>query len=236
MSIMPLTFAVRRSRGFARNSTASAAWQDSRHTTLRYHDQRFQRTRHAAAPGDDMNSNGGQSGDTEVIAVNVGNIDQLFNTMDPSPFGERGLDPQASSYIIDAARELGRGSTLSLTLRVTGTVLDAEELEAVPGAIRDHFAKRSRSTRVELRRLLRTGAWCLLIGVVFVAVTTLIGGWIGDLVGPVLRHSFIIGTWVALWKPLEILLYDWWPMLADARLFDRLARMPVEVKNVPGNA
>jgi hypothetical protein len=37
---------------------------------------------------------------------------------------------------------------------------------------------------------------------------------------------------VALWRPLEILLYDWWPMLADARLFDRLANMAVEVNVV----
>ena len=80
-----------------------------------------------------------------------------------------------------------------------------------------------------LRRLLRIGGWSLLIGVSFVAATTLIGDWVGELVGSVLHESFMIGAWVALWRPLEILLYDWWPMLADARLFDRLATMAVEV-------
>jgi hypothetical protein len=32
-----------------------------------------------------------------------------------------------------------------------------------------------------------------------------------------------------MWRPLEIFLYDWWPIRADARLFDRLAAMPVSL-------
>jgi hypothetical protein len=29
---------------------------------------------------------------------------------------------------------------------------------------------------------------------------------------------------------MEIFLYDWWPIRADARLFDRLAAMPVTLE------
>jgi len=32
-----------------------------------------------------------------------------------------------------------------------------------------------------------------------------------------------------MWRPLEIFLYDWWPIRAEARLFDRLAAMPVRI-------
>jgi hypothetical protein len=39
----------------------------------------------------------------------------------------------------------------------------------------------------------------------------------------------VIGAWVALWRPLEIFLYDWWPIRAEARLFDRLGSMDVQV-------
>lgn len=27
-----------------------------------------------------------------------------------------------------------------------------------------------------------------------------------------IRESFIIFSWVALWRPLELLLYDWYPI------------------------
>jgi hypothetical protein len=32
-----------------------------------------------------------------------------------------------------------------------------------------------------------------------------------------------------MWKPLEILLYDWWPILSERRLFDRLSRAQVRI-------
>jgi hypothetical protein len=38
----------------------------------------------------------------------------------------------------------------------------------------------------------------------------------------------IIG-WVALWRPLEIFLYDWWPLRATQRLYERLSEMSVKV-------
>ena len=45
----------------------------------------------------------------------------------------------------------------------------------------------------------------------------------------VFRESLLIGGWVAMWRPLEVFLYDWWPIRAEARLFDRLAAMPVRL-------
>ena len=33
-----------------------------------------------------------------------------------------------------------------------------------------------------------------------------------------------------MWRPLEVFLYDWWPILGEARLLDRLSRMPVRIE------
>jgi hypothetical protein len=41
----------------------------------------------------------------------------------------------------------------------------------------------------------------------------------------------VIGGWVALWHPLNIFLYDWWPIRAERRLFERLGEMQVQVVN-----
>jgi hypothetical protein len=32
-----------------------------------------------------------------------------------------------------------------------------------------------------------------------------------------------------MWRPLELLLYDWWPLLRRKRTFENLSRMRVEV-------
>src|SRR6187397_2948142 len=46
----------------------------------------------------------------------------------------------------------------------------------------------------------------------------------------VLREGLLIVGWVAMWRPLEVFLYDWWPIRAEARLFDRLSAMTVRIK------
>ena len=46
----------------------------------------------------------------------------------------------------------------------------------------------------------------------------------------VLREGTIIVGWVAMWRPVEIFLYDWWPIRAEARLFRRLSTMPVRIE------
>ena len=76
----------------------------------------------------------------------------------------------------------------------------------------------------------------MLIGLLFLAVAIVIGDIViglGD--AGALRHvrpgESIIGGWVALWRPLEIFLYEWWPIRNEARLYDRLSVMPVRVVN-----
>jgi hypothetical protein len=72
------------------------------------------------------------------------------------------------------------------------------------------------------------------IGISCLAVSLLLGDGIasvlrGRRVGELLRESLLIGGWVAMWRPLEIFLYDWWPIRAEAKLFDRLSAMPVRI-------
>jgi len=44
-----------------------------------------------------------------VITISLAQVEQLFNTMDPSPFHERDLDDKAEQYIVGYAREMPRG-------------------------------------------------------------------------------------------------------------------------------
>jgi hypothetical protein len=48
-------------------------------------------------------------------------------------------------------------------------------------------------------------------------------------VGALIRETLVIGGWVAMWRPLEIFLYDWWPIRAERQLYERLSVMPVRV-------
>jgi hypothetical protein len=170
----------------------------------------------------------------ERIEVRVGEIRQLFNSMDPSPFRERDLDPKAEAFIVDWARELRRDAPLALVVRVAREAPAPEESGVLREAVREYFAHSAAETRARLRQLFRTGRWTLLIGLAFVAAANLIGDLIANMVagshyGRFVHESIVIGAWVALWRPLEIFLYEWWPILGEARLYDRLSAMQVQV-------
>jgi hypothetical protein len=90
------------------------------------------------------------------------------------------------------------------------------------------------ASRRRLRQLFRRGRTSLAIGVTFLTTSLLIGDVVARLlgdrrIGEIIRESFLIGGWVAMWRPLEVFLYDWWPIRADARLADRLSAMPVRI-------
>ena len=105
----------------------------------------------------------------------------------------------------------------------------------------EYFKRRALATRRQLRKLFRIGRISLVIGVLFVAGALLIGEWLATFVsrgsfGWLIKESFVIGGWVALWRPMEIFLYDWWPIRAEARLFDRLAVADVRLFSANGAA
>ncbi|MEZ5459806.1 MAG: hypothetical protein R3E65_11035 [Steroidobacteraceae bacterium] len=89
---------------------------------------------------------------------------------------------------------------------------------------------RSRQAEVELRRQLRRALANLLIGVVFLAACLALRQSLRDMGQfELLSEGLLIIGWVALWRPVENFLYDWWPVARRQRRLMRIARMPVEV-------
>jgi hypothetical protein len=170
----------------------------------------------------------------EVIEVHVPSVDVLFNAIDPSPLIEKDLDPRVEEFILSWARSARRDVPLGLLIFVDRSAVSDEPL-SVPNAIRAYFLERSASTGRRLSQLFRVGRTSLVVGLVAVAVAVAIGSMVenalkGSHFGLLLRESFSIGGWVAMWRPLEIFLYDWWPIQAERKLYDRLGVMPVRIQ------
>ena len=164
----------------------------------------------------------------------MGELRQLFNAIDPSPFRERDLDPRAEEFIVDWSRDLPSDGQLALVVSVERAPVTADDATIVREATREFFAQRAAGSRRRLRELFRRGRVSLAIGLAFLALSIAVGDGLASYfkatrMGGILRESFLIGGWVAMWRPLEVFLYDWWPIRAEARLFDRLSVMPVRV-------
>jgi hypothetical protein len=171
--------------------------------------------------------------DCEVIEVHVAELRQLFNAIDPSPFRERDLDPKAEEFIVGWAREAAQDAPLGLMVYLDRPAGLPEEPAVLRDAIREFFAQRAEASQRRLRQMFRVGRTSLLIGVAFLAASLLVGDFIASFLagrlGEILRESLLIGGWVAMWRPMEIFLYDWWPIRAEARLHARLSAMPVRI-------
>ena len=178
-----------------------------------------------------------------VLELNVAELRQLFNAMDPAPFRERDLDPNAQDYIVEWARETRARQPLGLIVRLDREPATPENASLLQDAVHAYFRQRAVAARRQLRRLFRTGRKSLVIGLAFLAAAFVAGEALAALVDSdryslLIEESFVIGGWVALWRPLEIFLYDWWPILAEAKLHERLGEMEVSVLGtaMPGPA
>jgi len=172
-----------------------------------------------------------------LIELRIGRVAQLFNWLDPAPFRQRDLDPEAEAYIVGAARELGPRARLRLVVWLPAEQMAEAEAADLPGAIAAYFAHRAAVERRALRFLLADGRLAFAIGAAFLAACmvgrqVVLAAWPGGF-GPVLAEGLLIAGWVALWRPLQIALYDWWPVRRGARIHAKLAGTPVEVRAAP---
>jgi hypothetical protein len=168
-----------------------------------------------------------------LIEVRVSELKQLFNAIDPSPFRERDLDPNAEEFIVDWATEASPSATLALAVHLDRSAGLPNEPVELREAIHEFFHQRAELSRRRLRELFRRGRTSLVIGVcalgLSLAAGNLVGHFYSSHISEILNEGLLIGGWVAMWKPMEIFLYDWWPIQADAALADRLSVMPVQI-------
>lgn len=182
----------------------------------------------------DTRASGDDVADCSVIKVHLESLSQLFDSLDPSPFHIRDLDRNASAYIVESARDMPRDRKIGLVLYVDGPARPADEGRNVGDAVRDHFAREAEYTRRRFRRMLKQGWVSLAIGLAFLVAAVMASAVVSDnvpgTIGVVLRETLIIGGWVSMWRPLEIFLYDWWPLLGERRLYERLSHMAVRIE------
>ena len=166
------------------------------------------------------------------ISLKVRDINQLFNSMDPSPFVEKDLDDDAEEFIVSWAKEFPPDAPICL--RVYLEQWPAEDpKQLITTAVHNHFSHRANITELEFRSLMKQGRTSLLIGLLFLSICLLLSkalsGHQVDTWAAVARESLTIAGWVAMWRPMEIYLYDWWPLRRRGRIYEKLGHMPVEL-------
>jgi len=168
-----------------------------------------------------------------LIEIRIRDLAQLFNSMDPAPFHHKDLDPDAEDFIVSWAREYPRDSELRIVIHLGKKPAEEDPADLARQAINNYFAYRAEHAQREFRQLMQRGRTSLAIGLGFLAACLLAGDAVGKFGGgtliTIIKESLIIGGWVAMWRPLEIFLYSWWPLRRERRIYEKLARAEVHV-------
>jgi hypothetical protein len=171
-----------------------------------------------------------------VIEVRVEKIAQLFNTLDPFPFRERDLDREAEEYIVGWARELPTNMPYKIIVHFPDAESQTKAVGELSEAFGRYFAGRAAVIQGDLNELFRIGRRSLAIGVLLLLVclfsANFVAGYFAE--APFKRmveESFLILGWVANWRPLEIFLYDWWPIALRRDLYRRLSSAAIELRS-----
>jgi hypothetical protein len=173
--------------------------------------------------------------ETNAIEIRLSSVDQLFHTLDPSPFREKDLDKDVEDFIVSWARELHTDMPFTIVVHLPEKQLIRPEAKEIGPAITGFFAYNAKEIGLELKELLRVGRRSLAIGITvlvisIVASQTVAANLEPKPLGKVLETSLIIFAWVANWRPIEIFLYEWWPINRRRRLYQRLATAKVKLK------
>jgi hypothetical protein len=151
--------------------------------------------------------------------------------MDPSPFRDRDLDPECEEFIVSWAREVHPDHPFKIEIHLEREPVAQNVLEQIPLAVQRHFDRESEMQGLRLRRMVREGRTSLAVGLLALTACTTaatlapvpaLGAF-----GNVAVESLVIAGWVAMWHPLEVLLYGVWPVRRERRLLERLANAEV---------
>jgi hypothetical protein len=168
-----------------------------------------------------------------IIDIRLDRVEQMFHSLDPHAQWHRQIADQIEAFILEEARELPRRTPIRIRLFVPNPGDDPTRRQDVAHALRAHFAYRARVENANLHSLLWRGAWTLAVGLLVLAACLRIGPWIGsytkEATGNFVDTAFQVIGWAANWRPVEIFLYDWWPLAEDRRIYRRLAGADVEL-------
>jgi len=177
--------------------------------------------------------------DVAKIEINLNRLSQLFNSLDPSPFHERDLDQYAEEYIVGSAEEIPRQQALALVIHLPADQVPEPGTFDPADAIHNYFGYREAHERRRLRLLFRDGRIALAIGLAFlfccVLLRELAASFGNDAASDIFGEGMLIIGWVAMWRPLEIFLYEWVPIRRRCHILAKLATMPVVIRPRSGD-
>ncbi len=164
------------------------------------------------------------------VRLDLTDLRELFSASPPDPLAGRPHGDSGVDRILNQLRP-GPGRRVRATI-VLPAAARAPDLEArCRAALEDYCGTRIARLQNDKRSLLHEGRATMTRGLLFLAICMLGSHVVGEpkYLHPVfarfLDEGFVIAGWVALWSPLDVLLYQRWPLARERRMYETLQSM-----------
>ena len=164
------------------------------------------------------------------VDIKISSLEHVFDNRDPAPFRERDLDPGLARYLLDVGEDLAAQPRF----RVVFWLEQACHKEEIEEAFRAHFEDVVDRVRRTRRRRRRTGLLTLGLALFLVVALLMLAQLVASLVpgslGAGLKEGLVISSWVVMWRPVEVLIYDWIPARHERLVASKLLEAMIETR------
>ena len=168
-----------------------------------------------------------------LIELELHSMMQIFNSFDPAPFHEKELDEDAEVYIYNIVGEFPLKKPLEIVIYVPPFEFNRETERTLKEAIKNHFLYKKVLTEIDLRKLLQRGRRNMTIAVIFLflclLMIRLLSTFESGLIKTMLSEGLTIIGWVAMWEPINVFLYGWWPIVQKRNIYRKILKTDVNV-------
>ena len=169
-----------------------------------------------------------------LIEINIKKISQLFNSLDPSPFLDKDLDDDAFEYIVSSVYEHSSKRKHKILIHLPKNQrTKISELE-IKRAVHNFFEYKTDLANKKIQRNFKEAEFSLVVGFVFLFACLGFRDYLltfhNSPILEILTEGLLVGSWVAMWKPISNILYDWWPLYQDRNIYMNIANMDIEFR------
>lgn len=169
---------------------------------------------------------------TQRITLRLARLEELLVAPEAEPLEGRFENRPGVDRLMDRLRAR---YTRRLAAIKTRLVLDdmpsSETRRQVDAALKALSLYQDARLGEQLVTIRRDGLRALVKGLLFALACMVVSAAVGkatilpEMMRTLISGGIVVAGWVALWVPLELLLYDWWPMTRDRKLYRLIAEM-----------
>lgn len=161
------------------------------------------------------------------------NPQYLFDRKDPSPMRGRDLNEDVESYILDSLREIPPRFETSLKVTFRKGTAEQYDHKKVSEAIANYFKFSIYTLNLSFKHKIKRGFQALFVGLSFLFTCIYLSHFIEDkkeIFWNAVHEGLIVIGWVSMWHPVQIFLYEWWPIITEQKLTERAVNLDIQIE------